>query len=232
MKIAICDDSYQDALTLKSLFKGLHNTTIYLSAGEVLADIENNKKKYDLYLLDIYMEVMNGIDLAQRIRKWDENAMLCFISSSDAFYREAYDLYAVQYLIKPLEEADLNKLIERVSLQIARNRALSLQYKWRGQMGAIPYNRILFISSRGHMVYIQCKDGTVQECKGKLNEIAEQVCGDILFRCHQSFIVNMYYVSSLDGNELILSDYQIPISRRYIADIKKKYYEILFEEMD
>ena len=96
----------------------------------------------------------------------------------------------------------------------------------------IPYGKVRYISSRGHTLSICCTNGNVQESTGKLNDLENQVCGNVFMRCHQSFIVNMYHVESLKGMDLIISGEQIPISRRYYAQIKKRYQEILFEEVD
>lgn len=232
MKIAVCDDCYEDALLLKTFLDG-HDVRIYTDAAQLLADAENSHILFDLYLLDIYMDdAMNGIELAKRLRLQDEDAALCFISSSDVFYREAYDVYAMQYLIKPVDAEMLEQLIKRVSRNIVRNKEQSLCYKWRGQAGAIPYGQILYISSREHTLYIHCKDGRVQECKGKLEEMARQVCGEVFFRCHQSFIVNMYQADRWEGNELVVAGRRVPVSRRYYTEVKRRYQEILFEEVD
>lgn len=234
MKIAICDDCRQDALRLQALLNGNHDTVVYSGAEQLLVEIEDKKRCYDLYLLDIYMDkdAMSGIELARKLREQEEDAAICFISSSDDFYREAYDLYAVQYLLKPVKKEELERLIQRISHRMDKDKEQSLRFRWRGRMGTIPYGKIMFISSREHTVFIHCRDGHVQECTGKLNEIAQQVCGDVFFRCHQSFIVNMYHVNSLDGNELLVSGYSVPVSRRYLADVKRRYQEILFEELE
>lgn len=234
MRIAVCDDCFEDAIYLKTLLAG-HEISLYSKADELLADIADKKAHYDLYLLDIYMNTsMNGIELAKRLRKVDREAAICFVSTSDAFYREAYDLYAVQYLLKPVQEEALRELIERVSEQMSKGQVKEqvLRFKWRGQIGAIPYNRILYISSREHTIFIYCEDGTVQKYKGKLNELALSVCGDVFLRCHQSFLVNIYQVDNLSGNELTASGHRIPVSRRYYAEVKKRYQEMLFEEVD
>lgn len=232
MKIAVCDDCQEDALILKNALEG-QDVRIYSNTAQLLADIEFQKQHFDLYLLDIYMEAsMNGIELARCLRAKDEEAVICFISTSDAFYREAYDLYALQYLIKPVRQEDLNRLLDKVSSHYLRNKEQSLCFKRRGQTGSIPYGKILYISSREHMIFITCTNGTVQEYKGKLSEIEEQVCGDVFLRCHQSFLVNMYQVDNMSGNDLMVSGHLIPISRRYYAEVKKRYQEILFEEVE
>lgn len=229
MRIAVCDDCYEDVLYLRTFLNG-HEAAVYADAGCLLTDFEDYHIRYDLYLLDIYMDgSMDGIELARRIRVQDEGAVICFISSSNEFYREAYDLYAVQYLLKPIQEKEFKKLLDRVSAGLIRNKEQSLCFKWRGQTGTIPYGRILFVSSREHTLSIWCKDGIVQECKGKLNEMAAKLCGDVFLRCHQSFVVNMYQVDNLSGNELMISGHRIPISRRYYAEVKRRYQEILFE---
>lgn len=232
MRIAVCDDSHEDALHIKNLLRG-QEVFLYTSSESLLKDIENNSAAYDLYLLDIYMqEPLNGIELARKLRSQNEEAALCFISTSDAFYREAYDLYAVQYLLKPVQEKDLKKLLDKVSGNLMRDKEQSLCFKWRGKTCAVPYRKILYISSREHTLSVYCKDGTVREFKGRLAETAMQVRSDMFCRCHQSFLVNLYQVDSLSGNELVIAGQRIPVSRRYYGEVKHRYQEILFEEVE
>ncbi len=232
MRIAVCDDCSEDALSLKDSLKA-QDVRIYVSAEELLADLMDRSVHYDLYLLDIYIDdTMDGIELAKRLRESDKDAVICFVSASDAFYREAFDLYATQYLLKPVQQAALSQLLDKVSENLTRSREQSLGFKWRGQSGSIPYKKILYISSREHTIYIYCTDGTVQECKGKISELELRICGDIFMRCHQSFLVNIYRVDNLSGNDLIISGQRIPISRKYYAEVKKRYQEIIFEEVD
>lgn len=232
MRIAVCDDCMEDALFLKNLLGG-HEVGVYTDAGSLLADIENEQNWYELYLLDIYInESISGIELAGQLRSIHNEAVICFISSSDDFYREAYDLYAVQYLLKPVQETAVKKLLERVSININKNREKKLSFQSRGQTRAVSYGKILYISSREHTLSVCCMDGEVYEYKGKLNELASQICGETFQRCHQSFLVNMYHVDNLNGNELMVSGNRIPVSRRYYKEVRQRYHEILFEEVD
>lgn len=235
MRIAICDDCMKDAQSIKKYLDG-QEVGIYFNAESLLADVEDKKKWYDLYLLDIYMEnSINGIELAERLRKVQEEAFICFVSTSDDFYREAYDLYAVQYLIKPVQEESVKKLLGRVQKEIARlseNKERSFIYSRWGKSGLIPYGKIRYISSSGHTLFVYCTDGKVQESTGKLNDLEQQLCGDTFLRCHQSFIVNVYHVEGLNGSELTVGGEQVPVSRRYYAAVKKRYQEMLFEGVD
>ena len=130
MKIAICDDCRQDALRLQALLNGSHDTVVYSGAEQLLVEIEDKKRCYDLYLLDIYMDkdAMSGIELARKLREQEEDAAICFISSSDDFYREAYDLYAVQYLLKPVKKEELERLIQRISHRMDKDKEQSLRF--------------------------------------------------------------------------------------------------------
>ncbi len=87
MKIAVCDDCMKDALYLKG-FLGGHEVRVYSDACNLFADMEDKKERYDLYLLDIYMEgPIDGIELAKKIRIWQEEAAICFVSSFLTRYR-------------------------------------------------------------------------------------------------------------------------------------------------
>lgn len=232
MNIAVCDDCREDVQHVKVFLQG-HEVKTYFKAEDLLEDVEEKRIHFDLYLLDIYIEgSMSGIELAEKLRSLDKDAVLCFVSTSNDFYREAYDLYAVQYLLKPLQREEVIQLLERVSGSLVRDREQKLSFKWKGETGMISYGKILYISSRGHTLSIYCKDGTVQECTGKLDELEHKICSNAFCRCHQSFLVNLYHVGSLNGRELTIFDSRIPISRRYYEQVKKRYQEILFEEVE
>lgn len=233
MRIAVCDDCMNDAQLLKNILKG-HRVSIYTDAGSLLADVESKDKiQYDLYFLDIFIEdSMNGIELARSLRSVQEEAVICFVSTSNDFYREAYDLYAVQYLLKPVQETDVKKLLDKVIRDLEPDSRQKLTFQFRGQTGTIPYKKILYISSRNHTISICCTNGIIQEYRGKLNDLEHQICGNTFMRCHQSFIVNMYYVERLRGTDLIVAGEQIPISRRYFAEVKRRYQEVLFEGVE
>ena len=232
MKIAICDDCPKDAEAIKRLMRG-HEVRLYHNAGNLLAEVEKNNTFFDLYLLDIYIEDgMDGIRLAERIRLSDRDALICFVSASDEFYREAYDLYVFQYLIKPVSEEKVGRLLDMAEKLQVREKGKTVSYTWRKTRGSIPCENILYISSRGHILTITCKDGREQESSGKLSDLEMTLDKGIFCRCHQSYLVNLYQVDNMDGYELLLSGQRIPVSRRYYQEVKRRYQEILFEEVE
>lgn len=250
MRIAICDDCLEDALSLKGFLEG-NDVRIYQDADAFLADLEEKDIRYDLYLLDIYLggvggmadlehlgaspggETANGIRLAERICGRQEGATICFISSSNDFYWEACELLAVQYLLKPVQEEAVMQLLDKVSRKNARERERKLSFPPHAHIEAIPYGRILYIAGRrGRMLSVHCADGTSQEWEGKLDALALEVCGDIFMRCHQDFIVNMYHVDNISKSGLMVSGNRIPLSGKYDAGVRRRYQEILFEEVD
>ena len=122
-KIAICDDeksSAADAAELLEKYRQTHykvemSVDIFYTSLDLLGAIE--KESYDIYLLDIYIDKMNGIEIAEAIRKIDENGQIIFMTSSNAFYKEAFRIHAVHYLEKPILEEDFFDAIDRVCVK-------------------------------------------------------------------------------------------------------------------
>ncbi len=232
MKIAICDDKKEDALMLSALLSG-HQVNIFHSPSDLLNTVSNRKDIYDVFLLDIYMETaMNGIELAKKLREMDDFAQICFVSSSGDFYREAYDIQDVNYLLKPVTAAALQKLIERMEHRTANTREKSLNYQHGGSIHSVRYSNILYISSSGHTISIVCKDGATHTAITKLDTIEQQLDSNQFFRCHQSFIINLYKVDTVSSNYVILAGKTVPVSRKYAETLKRRYHEVLFEEVN
>ncbi len=231
MHIAICDDCREDALYLGSLLRA-YRCELFSAPAELLSRLTEAGSRFDLYLLDIYMgDNAEGIDLAKKIREADPDAALCFISSSADFYREAYDIQDVNYLLKPVSAPPLQTLLERIERRQLRSRQQSFRYKWNGQMVSVPYGNILYIKSNDHILDIFCRDSIVRHCSAKLDDVEPLLDSAIFFRCHQSFLVNLYAIDYLSGSDFVIDKKPIPISRRYFSEAKHRYQKILFEEV-
>ncbi len=231
MHIAICDDCREDAMYIGS-FLSKHACDVFSSPSELLSSHNVTEKRYDLYFLDIYMgDTAEGISLAKKIREIDADSAICFVSTSDEFYRDAYDIQDVNYLLKPVSASAVAALIERVERRQVKSVQQSFRFKWNGQMVSIPYGNILYINSNDHVLDIYLKDGHIRHCNAKLDDVEALLDGTVFFRCHQSFLVNLYMVDCQSGSDFAVGRKLIPISRRYLADAKRRYQEILFEEV-
>ena len=81
LKIAICDDSRSDVERLEQAFDELHHSDVeydvYFSAAELLQSLERHEDKYHVYIFDIEMPQMNGLELAKKIRGKGRKGFIC-----------------------------------------------------------------------------------------------------------------------------------------------------------
>lgn len=119
LKIAICDDSEEERIILRSLllkYLDIHNLTSvideYISGENFLAcDVE----KYNLVVLDVFMNELNGIETALELRKAHPGVQIIFSSTSREYAADSYDVSALHYLIKPVNEEKFFAVLDRFS---------------------------------------------------------------------------------------------------------------------
>lgn len=127
MKIAICDDEQSQIEYIESILsewgrKCGHTYTVetYPSAESFLFAYEDNKD-YDIFLLDVEMGEVSGIDLAKRLRRDKSKAEIIFLTSHFEFYGEGYEVDALHYLLKPIDSIKLmevlDKAVEKLSVE-------------------------------------------------------------------------------------------------------------------
>ena len=126
MKIAILDDSKEDLRQIKSVISSYYeslNTSadirLYSSAESFFA--KYSPGFYDLIIMDIYMGTMTGMDAARKLRDAKDTAALIFITSSDAYAVESYDVQASYYLMKPFDPEKLCRILSTIQLRQSQN---------------------------------------------------------------------------------------------------------------
>ena len=104
MKIALCDDDEKELSNIRSLldsYQKTHNIPFtyqeYHSSCELA--LRASKERFDIYLLDILMPHMTGMQLAREIRTFDHAADIIFLTTSSDFAVESYTVKATNYLM-------------------------------------------------------------------------------------------------------------------------------------
>ena len=111
MKIAICDDDLTELNRITAFLDEYSKTNrLPLTYKTFCSSIElastAMQESYDLYLLDILMPALNGIELAREIRNFDRAAAadLIFLTSSPEYAVDSYTVKASDYLLKPVQK--------------------------------------------------------------------------------------------------------------------------------
>lgn len=234
IQIAICDDRPEDAQALERLISAGNDCPIaaYSSGEGLLWDLENDPYRFDLFFLDIYLTGISGIETARRIRAINQTALIVFVSTSEDFYREAYDLFAFNYLIKPVTVEKLSPILDRATKRLETEDARRIHFTHRSQTYSVRCSQILYLASSGHLVTLYLQDGRALDCYGKLGALAEQLPQDIFLRCHQSYLVNLNYITALDREGFRVNDALVPISKSYSKTARARYREHLFSNFD
>lgn len=231
MTIAACDD---DSLILTQLhnildtedkddhelsFSGFSNSMSLLS-------VIDNGSHFDLYLLDILMPGVNGLDLAHAIRSADDNALIVFLTSSPEFAVDSYDVDAFGYLLKPVIKEKLTALITRAKLICNHKNTDNILINCDGKLRSIPIHSIVCIEALRNKLLFILNNKERLSSYGTITDIKTRLCSDPHFiQPHRSYLINMEYIMEFKTNSVQMkySDAYIPVSRANYHSIKTSY---------
>lgn len=231
MKILICDDDLVEIEKLKRLIgvysekSGIRFQVICCSVREdILREIQRNER-YDILLLDIYLEGLNGVDLARLVRMHNSKIKLVFISTSPLHALEAFGVNASQYLVKPVSYSDLSQTLGRLLKDTLEGGFISVNCN--NQIVKIFLNELVYTETQRHYQALFLASGAMERTRLTRAELCELLGPQKRFaRVGASFLVNLDYVVRVaaDGIEL-MGDQVIHIPRRALAELKRQYFD-------
>lgn len=216
--IAICDDEQTERTNATNLVQNWaaeRNHTIRInhfpSAEAFLFSYEEDPA-YDILLLDIQMQAMDGVTLARQVRAGNKEVQIIFITGYMEYIAEGYDVEALNYLLKPVTAAKLTAVLDRATERLARNeKALFIQQS--GENIRVPLYEIRYLEVMHNHVTIHAAAGAEYKIKKTLAVIEEELDQNF-FRAGRSFIVNLRYVRRSTKTEIHLADgVTVPLSR-------------------
>ncbi len=207
-RVAICDDSREDAEFVKSILTRWADRREIEVRPEVFSSAEGflfryaEDKSWDILLLDIEMGHMDGVTMAKQIRKDNEAVQIVFITGYSDYIAEGYEVAALHYLMKPVSQDKLFSVLDRALEKHKLNeRCLNLEIS--GEMVRIPFYEIRYLDVQLNYVTVHAKgDHTVKRTLGEF----EKELDSRFARVGRSMILNLKYIQRVTKTEVRLSD--------------------------
>lgn len=231
--IGICDGEQ----TVRSLVAGYveqyHAETgveiqlLSYNTGEKL--LKNYMLDMDIIFLEIPFQKINGLKIAERIKKWDSQVRIVFLTTVLSYVLEAYEAGASNYLLKPLSYSKFCRELSHVQEEKYSFESLSFLEENKKGLYKIYLHQILYIETWGKKTLIHTGKEDIPSNK-QMKQHEQLLAGTAFIRCHTSYIVNLRYFQKLEGSSLRLTNgVEIPVSRNrrqhVLAQVKCLYGE-------
>lgn len=235
IKIAICDDNEIQTDLLEEIIldyislRGLDASIKKFYDGMELIKSVKNDGNYDIYILDMIMPKVNGLEVASTLRMLKDDGKIIFLTSTVEYAVSSYDVRAFYYMLKPLDVNKLQTVLDE-ALADKRNNSEEISIYIKADAGEfrVSSNDVMFVELVNRCPVYHLKDG--QQIKSKLirGSFKEEVLAlseneDFSF-CGIGLLVNMHYLNAIDSDSILLSDGTMLFpSKSGISDLKKVF---------
>lgn len=238
MKLALCDDDKQELTHILELLKKyqekaadtLSVQTFDSSFELAVAAVE---EQFDLYLLDIIMPGLNGMELAREIRSFDKAADIIFLTTSPEYAVESYTVKATNYLMKPVTREKLFQALDDIVNGKETIPEASIVLKSTIGVHKVPLSNIMYAEAQGRKVIYYLKNGEEVTCTDRFSSVCEQLLKHEAFiQIHRSILVNMNFIRIIGTVDLQLqNNIVLPLAQRRVTEIKKHYLAFQMNEV-
>lgn len=238
-RIVVCDDNPKETCIILSLLTeyeesrpgiNFHIQSFY-SGIKLLENIEEGQT-FDLFLFDVIMPGMTGIELAGKLRGDNPDVPVVFLTSSPDYALPAYNVSAVQYLLKPVAEDKLFSVLDQILVLRRLEKDHFFAFSTSKRTLKISYSTIVYIEVTGHFMRVCLDNGGTFLSKRMTvpfgTAIAQLLEDSRFLYAHTSYLVNMDHVCELCEKTFVMTGgYIIPIPKYKIADTKDTYFRYL-----
>lgn len=231
MRIAVCDDEEkcrrQTVQAIDECIKSMDILTDVFESGNAFLQAFQ-KRPYDLVFLDIEMPEIDGITLAKKLRKLNQDVPIVFLTSHIEYALEGYEVEALRYLTKPIRGDKLYEVIDYVMKLMEKQRAFWIKTDEGEER--IFVNDILYMEAQNQNILIQTKDKTYT-VRYNLSDYENELLQDGFFRIHRGYLLNLRYVKSLGKHEVTIGENVVlPVSRNKEKLLKEALFQYIRKE--
>lgn len=237
MRIAYCEDEKAQAIRTADLLKKWANDAgvdcrmeQFPTAESFLFTLNGAKTvPYDLVLLDISMEGMDGFSLAKMLREKDRQVRIAFLTSDPSHVFEGYEIEAWRYILKPLDYRKVSEMMDALTSVLETTEKTHVMLEIAGENVKVFLDDVLYVEVNGHYTTIICsaQTFTVKESfKNVIERFNQAVQSEtaLFIKCHRSAAVNITKVQRIGRTSCVLTgDVELPVSRGMYQQLNQAF---------
>ncbi len=224
------DDPVYREITIQQLQLIPNLECLAVCEDAVSANAEIKKLSPELLILDVEMPGLTGIQLAKSLT---QIPLIIFISSHSHYAIDAFEVDAIDYLVKPVAAERLMRAVEKARALTEMKRSTTAQeafklstdntffIKEKNAFTRISYNDVLYIQSLGDFVNIFLQDGEKKIALVSLKNLEQQLPAMQFVRIARTHMVNKQKITSIDSSFISLGKLQLPMGKTYAEDVMK-----------
>ena len=234
LKLLAVDDelpALEDLVRMLEASPSVENVESAASAEEALVALGDGDH-IDAVFLDVRMPGLGGLELARVLRRFERPPAVVFVSAFDDAAVSAFELAALDYLVKPVSRRRLDEAIDRVARQAERpaspeEETVAVDALRGGGTRLLARSSILYLQAHGDYVRVASDDGRYL-LRARLTDLEERWGANGFVRVHRGFVVNLRRAVEvrprLNGTAvLVMADgAEVPIARRQVGELRRK----------
>ena len=220
IKCIILDDEPLAVELLKKHASENENLIVSLATTEVFEAIDFLKNnKVDLIFTDIQMPELTGI---QFMKILDHSQKFIVTTSYQDYALESFNFHVFDYLLKPITkdrfDSSVKKYVDFFQTTSTKNLSTYLFVKADGKQVKINFSDLIYIE--GLKDYIRIHTKTEKILVLETMKSFEEKLPNHFKRIHRSYIINLDFLTSIDGNSVYLNQKILPIGETYRKEMK------------
>jgi len=232
LKIGICDDDMiycNDIASQLDRYMMTYDVNIsyqiYIHASDIVR-IYDTPGKFNILFLDIEIPEINGLILAEKVKKIDPHVFIIFVSNYPEYMQDSFRIHPFYYLIKPLTDTTFIETMNDIIFTIEREYKLVTLLHTDKAEETINIKDIRYIDvadgKKGLLCFHFFNHSTLT--KGKLTDWSNKLSDFDFYRCHRGFLINMSHIHYFEpGTAIMDNGGKVPLSRSKEKKLKEVY---------
>lgn len=221
LKVAVCDDNNSIVNEIKKVIESYEKKKVSIKTYNNGEELLDEGEKFDVLFLDIDMPNMDGIEVAKRIRSFDKEVKIIYVTNFTDYKNLAFSVHAFGYLNKPIIKEEIYHQLDEAN-EYSKQEDPLLEFITANGRERVAVSEIYFFEYLNRKVKMKTLNNTYI-LKDKITAIGERMQSFGFLMPHKSFTVNLFHVKNIKGYDIYMMDGSIiPLSQKKSAEFREK----------